>query len=494
MGRKQIIKGRRSSNEGSIYLAPNGKWRCMLSLGVKENGTRNRISRYFDSEGEARDWKTQQLATVLQYGNESVKNISGLFVPQYHKWLLEIKKLEVLSQHFNVLIKQYENYIKPYFIKAQQKDLGVEAFKKFFKYLEQKKIGQETQKKIKCNLRQYFEKEFANTPMRNPLDGVKVTLKKKETIVNPNEIIAGEDYKAVPKDIRKKFLEALDKEKHSRFLKPLCYLMYYIGNRVGETLAYQWKDFNFEKRYFLVYKAVTIEYEFDENGDKTGKGRTVIKSPKTKNGVRPLPLLDVVYEVLQEWYDYRKAQEKVLGISFTAPDDYVFANNKGELRSRWGTSTLLTRFLERNDLQHKGIHFHALRQTFSNSLFAGDSDDKLITDLMGHGKISTSRKHYNSIEKFDSVQKAARVFNAKYKPKNLAYCAGEEVTFVPDGYITEQESIALEREEEQCGEVVIVQMEPPKRPITELLTELTTYPEFQELLRKMTEQRYESEL
>jgi integrase len=491
MGKRIAAKGKRSSNDGSIYLAPNGKWRCMLSLGKKEDGTRNRISRYFDCEKEARAWKTQQLATVLQYGNESVKTVSGLFVPQYHKWLLEVKMPDVLSQHFNALMIQYNKYIKPYFLKAQQKDLNVAAFQKFFRYLEQKNVGHETQRKMKCALRQYFEKEFANTPMRNPLDSVKLTVKKTEVIINPDEIIAGEEYKAVPKEVRKQFLEALDRDKFSRFLKPLCYLMYFTGNRVGETLAYQWKDFNFEKRYILVYKAATVEYDFDENGNKIGKAKTIIKQPKTKKGIRPLPLLDILCEVLQEWFEYRKAQEKVLGISFTAPDDYVFSNNKGELRSRWGANTLLARFLERNNLQHQGIHFHALRQTFSNSLFAEESDDKLITDLMGHAKISTSKEHYNSIEKFDSVQRAALMFNARYKPKDLKYCADESVTFTPDGYITEQESITVKAVEVSVTKERIVQpaqSEQQKRPLVELLTELSSYPEFQELLKKMSEQ------
>lgn len=58
--------------------------------------------------------------------------------------------------------------------------------------------------------------------------------------------------------------------------------MYFTGNRIGEALTYQWKDFNFERRYFLVYKSLTVEYEFDENGNTVGKGKTIVKRPKTK--------------------------------------------------------------------------------------------------------------------------------------------------------------------------------------------------------------------
>ncbi len=494
MGRSKVIKGKRSNNEGSTIQLPNGKWRCMLSLGFKDDGTRNRVSKVFDTEAQANAWKIKQLATVQEYGNDSIKEDNDLFIVKYHKWLLNVKQAEVYSMSFKVMMDYYNKHIKPNLMKFKQRDLTHDVFQTFFTRLEQQGVGYETRRKLKCQLRQYYEREFANSPMRNPLDNIKLATKKKMKIINPDEIIFKEDYKAVPKEVRIKFLEALNHEQQSRFLKPMCYLMYFSGNRVGETLAYQWKDFNFDRRYFLVYKAVTIDYEFDENGNKVGKAQTVIKSPKTSEGIRPLPLLDILYEVLHEWYDYRKAQEKVTGLSFTAPDDYLFATEKGELRSRWGANTVFTRFLKRHGLYKQGIHFHALRQTFSNSLFAGDVEDKLITDLLGHTKIDTSRKHYNSLQKFDSVQKAARMFNDRYRPKNPEYCAGADVTFAPEGYITEQDSWFTGGDiggNIQTAETVKLLPPPnePKRPITELFDELASYPEFQELMTKMAQRQ-----
>ncbi|MBO5046129.1 MAG: tyrosine-type recombinase/integrase [Clostridia bacterium] len=181
--------------------------------------------------------------------------------------------------------------------------------------------------------------------MRNPVDGVKIETVKKVEEIDPQALLNQEEYKAVPKELRSRFLKALDEEKNSPFLKPLCYLMYFAGNRVGEALAYQWKDFNFERRFFFVYKSLTKEYEFDEQGEVIGTGKTVLKPPKSKEGIRPLPLLDILYEVMMEWYDYRKAQEKVSGLSFTGPDDYVFSTNQGKMRTEGGTYTIFRRFL-----------------------------------------------------------------------------------------------------------------------------------------------------
>jgi len=480
MKRKHFQKTKRSDYDGSIYQMPNGRWRCMLSLGIKTDGTRNRTSMVFDTETDAREWKTKQLAVIQDLGVKAIRNTNALFVNKYHSWLITEKMPEVYPQSFSAMMSHYNNYIKPYFRNAKQKGLGHKDFQDFFKALEHNNVSADARRRIKCVLGQYFKKEYAGTPISSPLDGIKTTPKKTFQILDPNEVIFSTDeYKAVPKELRQQFLDALDKDNHSKFLKPLCYLMYFAGNRVGETLAYQWKDFNFERRYFACYKAVTVTYDFDENGNKISKAKTVVKAPKTQKGIRPLPLLDILYEVLMEWFEYRKAQERLTRISFTAPDDYVFSNNKGELRSRWGANTLFSRFLKRHNLHNKGIHFHALRQTFSNALFAEDSEEKVITDLLGHTKISTSKQHYNSIEKFDSVQKAARLFNEKFKPKDSKYCASKNATFAPDGYLTEQDTTALIKIDSTPS---TASSDGNNNRLMELLGELASYPKFQEML------------
>ena len=60
---------------------------------------------------------------------------------------------------------------------------------------------------------------------------------------------------------------------------------------------------------------------------------------------------------------------------------------------------------------------------------------------MGHASISTTKKHYKTLQKFDSVQEAAQQFNALYEPKDKKYKAGKNVTFAPEGYVSEEQAI-----------------------------------------------------
>ena len=45
------------------------------------------------------------------------------------------------------------------------------------------------------------------------------------------------------------------------------------------------------------------------------------------------------------------------------------------------------------------------------------------------------------MQKFDSVQEAAKPFNALYEPKDKKYKAGKNVTFAPEGYVSEGQAI-----------------------------------------------------
>lgn len=481
---------KRANQDGSIVQLSNGKWRAQLSLGYNENGTRNRPSKVFDTHKEAVIWKNKMLAQAGEYGAESVKPNSGIFVQKLMVWLNEEFRNKVKSPQFYTAIRNFNNHIKPYFFNKKQTDLKRDDFKKFFVFLENKNVGLETRRKIRGILYQYFENEFENTPMRNPLDKVPITIKKDEDLViNPEEYFSGKDYKAVPVEHRQAFLEALDNEKKNKFFKPLCYLMYFSGIRIGEALALQWKDFDFKRRYFLVYKAVSREYEIDEYGNKVGTSKNIVKSTKSAAGIRPLALLDVEYEALMEWKDIRAAQERVSGITFTDAESYVFANDKGELRSEWGTNSLFQRFRKQHGLEGKGIHFHALRQTLSNALFEKMSDDEeSIVKTMGHSKIDTTKKNYHSVGKFDSVRKVALMFNEMYPPKDEKYKAAESVTFAPDGYLSEEQGVEF-----NSPNTPIKDPRNETGTLQELLKELAKFPEFAAILKAVDGKKLSSE-
>ena len=88
------------------------------------------------------------------------------------------------------------------------------------------------------------------------------------------------------------------------------------------------------------------------------------------------------------------------------------------------------------------------------------------------------------MQKFDSVQEAARHFNAIYRPKNEKYCAGEDVTFAPEGYMSEGEVIKITSKEAP----IEAGASERKKSLSEILGELKEeFPDLYRLLRNAIE-------
>ena len=85
--------------------------------------------------------------------------------------------------------------------------------------------------------------------------------------------------------------------------RPLFTVLLGTGCRIGEICGLRWQDVDMEKRiidinhsmtYFRRGKQAPYTFEFK------------FEPPKTKAGIRKIPMLDDVYEVLKEVYDYQK--------------------------------------------------------------------------------------------------------------------------------------------------------------------------------------------
>ncbi len=125
----------------------------------------------------------------------------------------------------------------------------------------------------------------------------------------------------------------------------------------------------------------------------------VISDTKTSASVREVPMPDVLVEVLKHWKDRRLWIEKVLKISFTKPDDLVFSNDEGQLRTYHGTKAMFSRLMKQYGLEQYHFHFHTLRHTYGTMLFEMQENPKIIQMLMGHRNVTTTIQTYNSVDR-----------------------------------------------------------------------------------------------
>ena len=66
---------------------------------------------------------------------------------------------------------------------------------------------------------------------------------------------------------------------------PAAMIMLYAGLRIGEVLALEWADIDFDERTITVSKSRTVL-----------KNKAFVKDPKTKAGTRVVPIPEILYE------------------------------------------------------------------------------------------------------------------------------------------------------------------------------------------------------
>ena len=188
------------------------------------------------------------------------------------------------------------------------------------------------------------------------------------------------------------------------------------GCRVGEIIGLRWEDCDFENNL------ISINHNLIYRQQDNGKCEYHITTPKTKAGVRSVPMFDEVKEALITEYNYQKLE----GYNRTVIDGYsgfIFKNRFGDVLSAHCINRAIERIYkeynaeETKTAQAEGRtpllipHFtvHNLRHTFCTRLCENQSNEvtlKVIQEIMGHADISTTLDVYTDL----TTQKKQQAF------------------------------------------------------------------------------------
>ncbi len=143
------------------------------------------------------------------------------------------------------------------------------------------------------------------------------------------------------------------------------YLLLYTGLRKGEALALTYQDIDRTNMRITVNKSLHFP-----------DGAPAIKHPKTAKGIRTIPLLDALADVLPK---------QDIGLVFPGTNGLMRA---GEYEKLWNAYRKET-----------GISCtaHQLRHGLATILFEAGVSDKDAQDILGHADIQTTRNIYTHI-------------------------------------------------------------------------------------------------
>ena len=164
-----------------------------------------------------------------------------------------------------------------------------------------------------------------------------------------------------------------------------------LGLRVGEVLALEWTDVDFDKRIVYINKTVQSnirDYDFD-SGKKKVYSR-IKDSTKTRAGVRTLYLGDTTLAYINELKRYDERQD--------ISSKYVACTKVGTLHTARNLQRSLDKVLSRANIDKK-VSLHTLRHTCGSYLIRNGIGIEVISKLMGHANNSiTYNKYIHSVK------------------------------------------------------------------------------------------------
>ena len=371
---KNIVrKTRRPNGEGSIYYC-NGYWCC--KRWTIENRIKKRKTIYAKTKIELMKKYIEQFGQTIQ--NEILEND---FCDSMLFWILNVKKLYISSRTISGNISTFRNYIKPFFTNKRISQIGSEIIILYFNHLLDKGISKNCFYKCKFLISQFFRyMEQQNNLIKYPF--ILYNIKYKGIINSIN------NYKAIPKDIRKEFLKLLEKNK---LIKIVCYLGMFAGLRIGEILALKWENVVLDDEVIKVRNSLSTKLNFDNSGQIT-KTISVLGSTKTECSLRNVPIPNKLLECLLDWQ-----KETIFLNKINSEPTPIYVLGGVEPRTYTSISKRFHRFLKQNDFDKYNIHFHTLRHTYATMLLEKGTNPKIVQFLLGHRSVKTTLEIYNNV-------------------------------------------------------------------------------------------------
>lgn len=366
-------KTRRKNGDGSIYFY-NSYWCCKKWTTL--DGVKKRVTIYAKSMIEL-------MQKYINRFGEDVSNSEkfGMSFNEYFLyWLINVKSLIVSSTTLKGNITIFNNYIKDYFKDIRICQITNDLIIAYFKNVRQNEISNNTFRKIKFLLNQFFNYlQLSFKEFKYPF-----ILKSIKAVREDN----AQEYKALPVEIREKFIKSLDQNKT---LKIICFLGLYAGLRIGEILALTWDNIDFDKKIIKIRASIRSAYKFNDKGKVIDK-QEIVGTTKSECSLRDVPMPEKLYKFL---YDYKKEMDLLNHLTNKTGSGNIFGLEK--LRSYSGTRKLFDRFLVKNGFKEYNIHFHTLRHTYATILLEKDVNPKIVQFLLGHRSVKTTLDIYNNV-------------------------------------------------------------------------------------------------
>ena len=293
----------------------------------------------------------------------------------------------------------YEQFVKPDFGNTRVSQLKKSDVKRFYNMLaDERALKVSTIDSIHTVLHQVLDMAVDDAYLRNnPSDNVLKELKQAHNFDT-------EKRKALTVAEQELFLDFLRRNHQYNHWYPIFAVMVGTGLRVGEVTGLRWCDIDLRENLIDVNHTL-VYYNHAENGCYFN-----INTPKTKAGVRNVPMLEFVKQAFIEERKYQMANGIRCSVKIDGYTDFIFVNRFGAAQHQGTLNKALRRIIrdcndevlerkEENPVLLPRFSCHSLRHTFTTRMCEAGVNIKVIQDALGHADISTTLNIYADVTK-----------------------------------------------------------------------------------------------
>ena len=307
-------------------------------------------------------------------------------------------KSELRSSTYTSYVYMYDRYVRDTFGKKLVAEVKYSDVMFFYERLMQNyKLQVGTVDKIHTLIHPIFKLAVRDSIIRiNPADGCMAEIKKKSTT-------GANKRKALTIPQQKAFIDYTQHSEVYYRWAPLFTVLLGTGCRVGEIIGLRWEDVDFAERTININHSVS--YRADAKDDF--RCSYSVSKPKTEAGIRNVPMLDAVYEALQDEKRYQKI-EGSNEMTIDGMSGFIFRNRYGAVHNPQGINKAIKRvsdaynaeeIIKAKKEKREPIlipHFtcHHMRHTFCTRLCEQEPNVKVIQEIMGHKNIQTTLDIY----------------------------------------------------------------------------------------------------
>jgi integrase len=197
---------------------------------------------------------------------------------------------------------------------------------------------------------------------------------------------------------------------------PIFTVLLGTGCRVGEAVGLRWQDCDFEEN------VISVNHNLIYRVQDSGKCEYHVTTPKTRSGIRIIPMLSEVKKALLGEYD-RQLREGFTKLEVDGYSGFIFQNQLGECLNPHAINRAIDRIskaynreeTERAAKENREPellpHFsaHNLRHTFCTRFCENETNLKIIQEIMGHADISTTMNVYNEATREKKMESFANL-------------------------------------------------------------------------------------